>query len=406
MIAPSHNKVSGRFFMESLICLMACLPSIFAIIFHPALPQVTGHFQLEMKDVQFLSMWFLFGEALGQLPYGPIANRYGKRNTLLFGVMITAFGLFLAILSGYFHSFAFFMVSQILIAIGSCVGPNIAYTTIGDFYDQRSATRIVALTLFCTSLIPAAFNYFGGVLAHSLGWIVCFCFLLLFCLGTLPLFVFLPEKENGIDPEGLKPGKILKEYVGELKNPLLVISSLIIGCGVCIVYLFSSIAPYVAMHDLGVTPKDYGMWGFVSTTGFLAGALTTKWLANKISLTKQLFIGSNIILVAAFVMQGLFWIKMHMAVLFLPMACIQFALAFLYTNATSIALTRATNKSIGSSLLNCINLGVGGGCVWLIRTLNVYASSLLPILFLTLGGVILFMVSYLAILLRKDRSSV
>ena len=82
-----------------------CIASFSAAIITPALPQIQKTFSLSHGAVGWVISIFLFGYVIGQLIYGPLANRYGRLKALRIGMLINILGVILCIFSVYVHSY-------------------------------------------------------------------------------------------------------------------------------------------------------------------------------------------------------------------------------------------------------------------------------------------------------------
>src|SRR5579862_5640776 len=114
------------------LAIIAALPSIFALLFTPALPLLIGHFDVEFQHSQLPMSCFLLGYALGQLPYGPLSNRFGRRCVLHLGLLIAILSCIGCVSAGHAHNFYLFLVARFFMAVGSGAGLHTAFTIVGD----------------------------------------------------------------------------------------------------------------------------------------------------------------------------------------------------------------------------------------------------------------------------------
>lgn len=66
-----------------ILLFLVSFASVGAVLFTPALPSITSFFQVSVGQAQLTITSYLIGYALGQLPYGPLANRFGRKKTLI-----------------------------------------------------------------------------------------------------------------------------------------------------------------------------------------------------------------------------------------------------------------------------------------------------------------------------------
>ena len=99
------------------LIVLSAFASMGALVMTPALPQISKYFAISIQQTQLTVTSFLFGYAVGQLIYGPIANRFGRKKALYIGIVIATIGSLFSILSSpteSFHLLDFFRNHKIL----------------------------------------------------------------------------------------------------------------------------------------------------------------------------------------------------------------------------------------------------------------------------------------------------
>ena len=116
------------------LLLMISFATFNAVLFTPALPNITRYFSITNNVAQLTITWFLVGYAIGQLLYGPLANRFGRKPALYTGISIQIVSSLLCILAGLIHSFFLLVLARFFLAIGSGVGLTIAFTLVNESF--------------------------------------------------------------------------------------------------------------------------------------------------------------------------------------------------------------------------------------------------------------------------------
>lgn len=340
-----------------ILLLLVSFASVGAVLFTPALPTITAFFQVSIDEVQLTITSYLLGYAFGQLPYGPLANRFGRKKTLYIGLSLAIFGSLLCVVSAWVISFKLLVFARFLQAFGGCVGLKVSFTMVADVYSQKVATKIIARILMAFAVMPGVATMIGGGLTQFISWQSCFYFLAIFGGFILWLSTRLPETAKSLDPNALNISEIYHGYMTAFKNQRLIISGLIMGCGTAIVYVFASKAPFIGINLIGMTPSAFGAFNLLPLVGMLLGSLLAAKLSEKFSLLKLLFAGILSSLFATLTMlipfaSGL----LNPISLFFPMFLIYFTEALVFANISSFGLANAKNKSNGSAVLNFVNL--------------------------------------------------
>lgn len=382
-----------------ILLLLISFASVGAVLFTPALPSIQTFFGLTIGQAQLTVTVYLWGYALGQLPYGPLANRFGRKPALYGGLSLAVIGALLCGLSSFFDSFALLVFSRFIQALGASVGLKITFTMIAEVYDQSQATRKIAHVMSAFAIMPGLAIALGGFLTEWLNWQSCFYFLCLFGLFVLLYSTQLPETAQSLDRQALKIPAVLRGYATQFKNSQLVMSGLMMGCRTSIIYLFAAKAPFIGIQLLGLTPESFGVYNLIPLVGMLLGALFAGSIAGRFSLFKLLFSGVVISLLSAGIMVFFFLLeKLTLWSLFLPMFLIYFSTSIIFANLSSFGLANVSNKSNGSAVFNFINLSFTALILLIMESLHFQSAFLMPMSF----AFLFLLMLVLCFLLRKQ----
>src|SRR5688572_14890818 len=87
------------------LMFLSAFASMGAVLMMPALPEISDHFGIHTSTTQLAVTFFLLGYAFGQLIYGPLANRFGRKHAIYVGIAIATLGSIFSILSSPLESF-------------------------------------------------------------------------------------------------------------------------------------------------------------------------------------------------------------------------------------------------------------------------------------------------------------
>src|SRR5471032_113140 len=162
-------------------------------IFVPALPQAARELGASIGAMQMTMSVYIFGLAVGQLVYGPLSDRFGRRSMLTLGLVIyTVTGLWAAFAPDV-HTL---IVVRLLQALGGCAGLVIGRAIVRDTALPTEAARRMALMNLMVAIGPGAAPIVGGALASSLGWrSIFFALALLGVVNLLFSWRLLPESK-------------------------------------------------------------------------------------------------------------------------------------------------------------------------------------------------------------------
>lgn len=144
------------------------------------------------SDVQLSLSSFFLGLALGQIIYGPISDRIGRKIPLLAGVFVFIITSALAIFSPDIESF---VLIRFLQAVGGCAGMIMARAIIRDLFTQQESARALSLLMVVQSLGPIIAPVLGGYILSFTSWHAIFIFLVIFgmiCFGATYFYILRP----------------------------------------------------------------------------------------------------------------------------------------------------------------------------------------------------------------------
>jgi MFS family permease len=366
-----------------ILLLLVSFGSVGAVLFTPALPAIQQFFHVSVGESQLTMTSYLVGYALGQLPYGPLANAYGRKKTLYFGLWLSIIGSLLCAFSAIFGSFGTLIFARFLQALGATVGLKISYTMVADTYEQADATRMISRFILAFAIGPGIGIAIGGLLTEWINWQSCFYFLALFGIAMLYVSRKLPETAKSIDRGHLKILAVIEGYKSTLSNSILVLCSFMMGCGGAVIYIFGSKSPFIGIDIIGLSPAKFGIYNLIPPIGliigsFLASALIGRFAAMKI--IKWAIFGA---ILALMTMLFPFAISGPTAMsLFLPMALIYIFQAVGYANISSYGLSTAKNKSNASAVFNFLNIGTIVISVFLSEIIFPESALAMPLFFL------------------------
>lgn len=366
------------------LILLISFASVNAVLFTPALPDIVTYFTLDAAAGQHTITWFLVGYALGQLVYGPVANRYGRKPALYGGIGLQVFSSLLCALSYTSHRFEWLVLGRFLLALGSGVGLKMTFTLVSECYEQQEASKITSYLMTAFAITPGLAVALGGLLNHQFGWVSCFYAGAIYGLLLLGLVVRLPETLKEKNRNALKLAYLVKGYGAQFKSKAVLVGGLLMGCATTFVYSFAAIAPFVVINLYGLSSAAYGLANIIPSVGLLVGSLLCAQLTKKQALSSLLKQGVAVTLLGVVVM-GLFALfKLDPIVaIFVPMAIIYFGLSFIMAIASALTMAQAVDKAYASAVMSFLNMGLATVVVLSLGFFRI-STMLLPGLYLVI----------------------
>lgn len=254
------------------------------------------YFSTGLGQVQLgLSLFFL-GLAGGQLIYGPMADRFGRKKPLLLGIGIFIFASLALIVAPNIESF---IALRLLQAIGGCSGMIISRTIINDLFAPREVARVLSLMMLVQGLGPITAPILGGYILVFAGWKAIFGFLALFGLACFLATLFgLPESLPQDKRRRQNSSGIVKTFLGLLAQRDFIVPALTGSLAFGGMFAYISGSPFVFMELHGVSQEQYGWLFGLNACGMIMAAQINRYLLIRFS-PLQVLIGALSINVAA-----------------------------------------------------------------------------------------------------------
>ncbi len=387
-----------------ILIVMSSFASMGAIIFAPALPEIAQYFHISQGHSQLTITLFLLGYAIGQLIYGPLANRFGRKPAFFIGIAIATLGSLISIGSEPLHSFTALIIGRMLEALGSSAGLAISFTIIGDHYYPEQARRIVAYLMLAFAIVPGIATFIGGVLVTHFHWISCFYFLLIYGLLLIIPAARLAETAKELKANALHFGQIIHNYSVAIKNKQLINTTLFFGLsGVC-VYLYVASSPFIAITYLQLSPQSYGLVGLIPFLGTALGSIVSAPLSSILSAKSLMRAGLIINAISALLLALFFYLgAINLTILILCGFILMFGNCLVVGSGASIATATAEDKANASAMMNFINVGMVmlGTCI--LAFLPGSPIVKLPVMFLL--TIILMCIIWLLLIAKRNQQS-
>jgi DHA1 family bicyclomycin/chloramphenicol resistance-like MFS transporter len=310
------------------------------------------------RVAQSLSSYFI-GLAFGQLLYGPLMDRFGRKVPLYFGLglyIIASVGCFLS------GSLEMLIAMRLFQALGGCAAQVACIAMVRDLFPVKDIAKVYALLFVVLGASPLLAPTAGSYLTLAFGWQSVFIVLLTIAvLVQLASIFFLPESYKPDTSYSLKPGPIISNFITVIRNPQFYTYAISGSVAFCALFAYVAGSPLVFMDVFGLDKREFG-WVFAGiAVGFIgAGQINTLLLKRfkseqimAVSATGQV-IFSVVFLIGA--INGWFSLAGTIAMIFLALACVGM------TNPNTSALSMAPfskNAGVASALLGAMQLGLG-----------------------------------------------
>lgn len=389
-----------------VLLLLVSFASIGAMTISPALPFISKHLGILKSDSQLIITMYLFGFAAGQLFYGPLSNRFGRKPFIFLGIVVSGLSSLLGLWAAVLELFPLLIATRILMGLagGACL--KMSYNIAADLLTESGLTKMISLFVLAFAIAPPVGIAVGGFLTQTWGWQSVFIFLFAYSSVLLFLSLELPETLPIKDTSALKPAQILLGFRNTLTDRRILLSSLLMGCGSSVIYLFATIAPFISIELINLKANTYGTLTMLANSGMVAAGLLGVNLSKKKTQLSVVFLGGTIFVIGSLLLLIPFYFNLiNPWTFFLPMPIIFLGSSLAFTNSSSIGLSLAQDKSYASSLMSFINLSFTLLIIYIACRYPSTNVRVLPTILLILSVIVLTLWWYLRRLARVSTST-
>ncbi|UFN49666.1 multidrug effflux MFS transporter [Roseomonas sp. OT10] len=325
----------------------------------PALPEAGRALQAGAATMQMTVSLYMAGLAIGQLFYGPLSDRFGRRPVLLAGLGVYSLGGLAATLA---PSAGMLIGARLVQALGGCAGLALTRAMVRDTTPMEEAASRLALLNMVVAVGPAAAPLLGGFLAEWLGWRwVLATTLALGVTALVAAFWRLPETRP---PGGANTSPSLRDYGQLLRSPVFLGFTIGGGCATTSMYAFLAASPFIVVEQMHRPVHELGLYYLLLVGGTSFGNLLAARLVRPMGSGRLLLAGSLLGLSGALMLLGAA-LSGHLLVPLVvgPMLLFTIGVGI----ASPVALTRAVSvnpRLIGSAsgLYGFSQMAVGAVC--------------------------------------------
>ena len=259
-----------------ILTLFAVVGPVSIDIFTPSLPAITEYFGTTAAVAQWSVGLFMLGFCLSMLIVGPLADRLGRKNTLLLGYTIYLGATAATLLT---DSIFIFIGARFIQAIFGCFGTAIARIIIRDYYQDQLEVKMLAYIGGCLTIAPMAAPIAGGYLQEFAGWEYSFYVMAAMAIIAIGALTLLPEKKPA--PITRKEVSILASYKAVLSDERYLRFTIAAGTAFAGAFVFVAAGSFVIIGQLGLSPAHYGYLFAIAIASYLLSAsLGPKLIAN------------------------------------------------------------------------------------------------------------------------------
>ena len=381
----------------SLILILGSLTALgpFSIdMYLPAFPVIAKDLHTSTEQVAISLSSFFIGISLGQLLYGPLLDRFGRKKPLCLGLAL----YILASLGCVFvTSLNQLIVLRAVQALGSCAAAVASVAMVRDLFPVKDSAKVFALLMLVVGVSPMLAPTAGSYVTILFGWHA--IFIALIALGVLNLLAsifWLPEKYQPDPSISLMPAPIIKTFLSVIAEPYFYTYALTGAMAFSGLFAYVAGSPVVFMEVFEVSTELYGWIFAILSIGLIGSSQINSRLVKRYKSEQIVFVALSIQLVLTLCFcAGTYFNLLNLyetiALLFLFLCC----LGFINPNTSALSLSPfKKNAGSASALMGAIQMGIGALASSLLGMFD--TKSAFPMVGVMAGSTIIAMVILLS----------
>jgi len=275
-MSETTNKNSHSIFQIVLLAAVTASTGWSIDLCLPALPFIAESLEAEMGQVQQTLSVFILGVAFGQLVYGPLSDRFGRKPVLIFGFVVFILGSILCASAQSIEQLVLFRLMQ---SLGVAVGAVVMRAVVRDLYQGERAAKVLSQMMLVMLTAPLIAPLLSAQLLLWFSWRIIFLLLVALGLALLAGVLFkLPETLPRMERREISLKALPGQYLGVLLDRNTA------GYFLCGTFTFAGMfafvvgSPFVYIQYFGV-PVEY--FGFLYGSNVLTISLLS-WINSRV----------------------------------------------------------------------------------------------------------------------------
>jgi DHA1 family bicyclomycin/chloramphenicol resistance-like MFS transporter len=352
-------KGKNKFLMILILGLLSAIGPFSIDMYLPGFPAIAKDLNTTVARISLSLSSFFIGISAGQLLYGPLLDRFGRKKPLYIGLSVY---LLASVGCALCTSANALIALRLVQALGGCAGMVAARAMVRDLFPVNENAKIFSLLMLVIGVSPIIAPTLGGYVSAAFGWQWIFIILtLLAAFILLAVHFALPESRKPDISVSLLPGPIAKSFLAVFREPQFYTYAFTGSIAAAGLYAYIAGSPHVFMEIFKVTEKQYG-WIFA----MIALGLIISSQLNSMVLKK--FTSEQIIRVALFcqsltgialllgTMNNILGLNSTIILIIIFLSC----QGFTFPNSAALSMAPfSRNAGTASALMGAIQLGVG-----------------------------------------------
>ena len=325
----------------------------------PSIPAMAASLNSSEGAIQFSLMTYFIGLMLGQLFYGPLSDKFGRKPLIVSGLIIFIVG---AAGCAIAETILQLQVLRFIQGLGGSIGMVIAFATIKDLYQGPMIGKMMSMVLAILGLSPVLAPLVGNGLQYLQSWHAIFIFLAIYAIVILIACVFyLPESRSKASNQNFQLSKTFHHYANIFCDHKFIVYAITLCIAQAGFFAYLAGSASVFISEFQLSPTQFSVLFAINALGLVAAAIFNPKLHEKLGVLGTYKCVNTVY----FIVIGLLFI--YLALGFKNLYIISFGLfivisllGFIMPTGTQLVLMRQhENTGTASALLGSMQFASG-----------------------------------------------
>ncbi|SRR5579883_2208043 len=283
-----------------ILCLVVSVGRFSMDSYLPSLPAITTLFKTIPEQVQLTLTCYFLGYGISQFFYGPLSEKYGRRNILLVGMLIFLIGSYFCATASSINILIF---GRFLAGIGAGASGVLARAIVTDWFPSESVAIAWAhvTTAIVISLIIGPIV--GAIVQQHLGFRYNFWLSIIYGLCVLVILTrWLPETHLNRQKESIHIKKIIYSYLNILQDAKFIIYITCSTLAFSALAIYFQLSPFIFINQFGYNPISYGLVLLWIAFSYIFGGQIIRIYSKNINPHSMINYGAALIFISSLIL--------------------------------------------------------------------------------------------------------
>lgn len=358
------------YFLVGLLGALTTIAPFSIDMYLPGFTAIAKDLHTSVADVSLSLSGFFVGISLGQLLYGPLMDRFGRKRPLYIALILY---IIASLGCAFATSLDMLVVVRFVQAVGACAATVAANAMVRDLFPVEENAKVFSMLMLILGVSPIIAPTAGSYITSFLGWQAVFIILaVITTIILIAIYAGLPESSKPDPGFSLRPAAITRSYLAVFKEPVFYTYTFTGAIAFSGLFAFLSGSPYLYMELFKLTEREYGLVFALLAGGLILASQVNRFLLKRYR-TEQIITTALIsmsitgLLLVVTALNGWMNLPGMLLLQFIYLSC----LGYILPNSSALAMSPFT-KGAGSAsaLMGALQMGIGAGVSILLSLLQ------------------------------------